>query len=147
MLCSYGALQILRNQGRDRFRNRDPCAFIHHRRRPAIEQVPVRSLTGNIINARDAQLQPQFVECTVERGVRQCTAQQLPQLFFVHGAVLLQGDKDIGHQRSYIGTRMGLGRLLRRTAAGQRIEIREDFGGEQEVGMSKDIGFIRRLLA
>ncbi len=64
------AIQIFRQQRRQRLRHRKPNAFFHHLRRPTRKQIPRRPFARRIIHPRHAQLRPQFAQRLIQRGQR-----------------------------------------------------------------------------
>src|SRR5438477_2483584 len=60
--------QILRNYGRECFRDRKADAFVDQVRRPARQFVPHRSFFGSVVNPCNAELGPEFAQRTIESG-------------------------------------------------------------------------------
>src|ERR1035441_4022955 len=83
----YGdhAVQIFRDQSRERFGHRNADALAHNIWRPARQLIPHRAFLHRVIHARDAQFGPQFAQPAIEPGVRKRTAQHLAQFGFRNG--------------------------------------------------------------
>src|ERR1700691_732693 len=114
------AIEIFREQRRERLLHRQAHALANRIRRPAVEDVPERAFAGLVIDAGDAQLRRQLTQRLVQRRERNAAAESFLQLLLRDGAVTIDQLKSIAGQRRIGRTRSLARRELRITLAPQR---------------------------